>query len=419
MDKQAPARLPWPTLILLMAVFTVGNIDRALVSVLAEPIKREFLLSDSQLGLLTGLAFAIPYTLAGIPMGRLIDRSHRVRLVTGMMIVWSGLTAGFAFLQSYAAMIAARMALGASEAGQAPALTALASDLAPPEKRGRAIGLLYLSTPLGIIIGFAFGSLVAAHHGWRTAFLVAAAPGFILAAAMWVLVREPVRGGADTDDGAAPMPKGSSGPIFRGDPFPVLLVAACGLAVAGQVGISAFLAPFLVRVHGVDIGQAGLLIAATYGVGGLIGIAGGGAIGDWLAKRTGNGDLIGVAVFNVGAAGFAILATTLASLAAALAALALYAVLCVAYYGPVIGAYVSRLPADRRGVGMAVLMIVMNLVGYGLGPQIAGSLSDLFARLGFESSLRPALSTTACLYCASAVLLLAACRYRHRGPETA
>ncbi len=413
MNKPDLARLPWPTLILLMAVFTVGNIDRALVSVLAEPIKQEFLLSDSQLGLLTGLAFAIPYTLAGIPMGRLIDRSHRVRLVTGMMVVWSGLTAVVAFLQSYISMIAVRAALGVSEAGQAPALTSIASDLVPQEKRGRAIGILYLSTPLGIILGFAFGSLIASHYGWRTAFLVAAAPGFVLALVMWALVREPLRGGVDVVDQDASETESFS-KTFRRDPFLGLLVAACGLAVAGQVGISAFLAPFLVRVHGLEIGEAGILIAATYGVGGLIGIAGGGVLGDWLAKRTGNGDLIGVAIFNVAAAGFAILATTLASLAAALSALALYAVLCVAYYGPVISAYVSRLPADRRGVGMAVLMIVMNLVGYGFGPQIAGSLSDLFAYIGIESSLRPALATTAGLYCVSAILLLIACRHRAR-----
>lgn len=413
MDSVVRQRLPWLTLILFTLLFTLGNIDRALVSVLAEPIRREFLLSDTQIGLLTGLAFAIPYTIAGIPMGRLIDRGNRVGLVAIMMTLWSGLTATVAMLHSFSAMVAVRAALGASEAGQAPALTSLVSDIAPAERRGSAVAFLYLSTPLGIILGFAFGSVIAAHFGWRTAFLAAAAPGFLLAAITWLCVREPARGGADGRPDQPSDVRGF-GAILRADSFLLLLIVACGVAVAGQVGISAFLAPFLMRVHGLGIAEAGMVIAATYGVGGLVGIAGGGVIGDWLNRKSDGAALICVAAFNVAAAGFAIAAVSFTQLVPGLIALVLYSILCVAYYGPVIGAYVTRLPADRRGVGMAVLMIVMNLVGYGLGPQLSGFLSDLFRSLGFADSLRPALAATAGLYAVSACALVLAARRSRR-----
>lgn len=408
----ATERLPWPTLILFVLLFTLGNIDRALVSVLAEPIKREFLLSDTQLGLLTGLAFAIPYTIAGIPMGRLVDRSHRIRLVSIMMVLWSGLTAIVAMLHSFAGMVAVRAALGASEAGQAPALTSLVSDIAPEERRGSAIAFLYLSTPLGIIIGFAFGSVIAAHFGWRMAFWVASAPGFLLAAITWLCVREPKRGVQDQAVGQPPSIHGFAS-ILRRDSYLLLLIVACGVAVASQVGISAFLAPFFVRVHEIGIAEAGVLIAATYGVGGLIGIAGGGMVGDWLNRKSRGSALTCVAGFNLIAGVAAIAAVSFSTLVPSLVCLAIYSIFCVAYYGPVIGAYVTRLPAERRGVGMAVLMIVMNLVGYGLGPQIAGVLSDLFGRLGYADSLRPALAVTATLYGVSAIVLLAASRSVH------
>lgn len=406
-DSSAQQRLPWSTLILFMLLFTLGNIDRSLASVLAEPIKREFTLSDSQVGLLTGLTFAIPYTIAGIPMGRLVDRINRVRLVSILMTLWSGLTAVVALLQNFVGMVAVRAALGASEAGQAPALTSLVSDLTPEERRGSAIAFLYLSTPLGIVLGFAFGSIVAAHFGWRVAFLVAAAPGFLLAAITWLCVREPPRGVNDRRIDQ-PTDVRHFASILRNDAYLILLICACGSAVAAQAGISAFLAPFFVRVHAIGLAETGILIAGTYGLGGLVGIAGGGLVGDWLNRKSRGGALAYVAGFNLIAAVAAIAAVSFSALAPSLICLAIYSIFCVAYYGPVIGAYVTRLPAERRGVGMAVLMIVMNLVGYGLGPQIAGVLSDVFGALGYADSLRPALAVTATLYGVSAIVLLAA-----------
>ena len=200
MGTQQPAssRQAYWTLALLTLVYLVHSIDRQVISVVLEPIRHEFHASDKMLGLIA-LAYSVLFALACLPAGWLIDRTNRVRLLSGLLAGWSGLTALCGFTASFAMLLLARAGVGAAEAGASPTIMSLISDYFEPRRRALAIGICYTSTAFGVSASFLIGSIVAAAHGWRAAFWVAGAPGLILAASILATLREPTRGAMDRE----------------------------------------------------------------------------------------------------------------------------------------------------------------------------------------------------------------------------
>jgi predicted MFS family arabinose efflux permease len=406
----SPSR--WYALALLTALYTLNSIDRNVISIVAEPIKAEHHLSDSQVGLLIGLVYAMSFTVAGLPLGLLVDRVNRVRMAAVVLAVWSTLTFFSGFAQSFGQLVAARIGLAAAESGASPTCMSLIADLFPKEQRSSALGWFYFSTPIGLAAGFAIGGLVVAHFGWRAAFLVAGVPGLLLALLLTLTVREPARGAFERQE-TATLQRSSPhalAALLRARPTMLFLMLAAMVQTAAQAGVGAFLAPFLIRVHHVPIAQVGLLVAAALGGGSAIGIPLGGWLGDRLAKGSATRPLRLVALAMALAGPCAMLAFNAPTAVAAAALAGLYSVLLATYYGSTFSTYLSLAPAGMRGAAGALLTVGLTLVGYGLGPPTAGLLSDTFAHAGATQPLRWALTTLMSLYFGSAGLFLLAAR---------
>ena len=402
----------WYALALLVTIYTIYNVDRNLVPALAEPIKTEFGLSDSQLGLVAGLVYAASYCVAGLPLGLLCDRVNRSRLIAALLAVWSAATVLGGFVTSYTTLILARIGVAAAESGASPTCISLITDFFPKHQRATAIGLFFLSTSFGVALGYAMAGIVAMHWGWRTAFFVGGAPGLLLAVVVLLTLREPKRGAFDPE--AQTIEQRSS---FRAVTKlvwqqPTLLYLSIGgvAIIAGQSGILTFLAPFLIRVHQLPIDKAGLVIALIIGGGTAIGTTVGGVLADYLSKRSPSAGCQFVACTTFMAMPFAVAGLLAPGIVAAVACLFCYVMLITCFYGATFATYLGQAPATMRGALGAFLVVLFNLVGYGFGPQLSGLFSDLFRSVGIQEPLRWALVVTTLLYPISGIFYLLAGR---------
>ncbi len=407
-DSAPPARLSpyrWYVLAVLTLLFTLHHVDRNLVSVLAEPIKKEYGLTDTQLGTLTGLVFAISYAVAGIPVGLLIDRTNRVRLGAAALAIWSALTLFSGLAVSYMALILARVGVAAGESAASPTGMSLVTDLFPPHQRATAMGWFYASTPIGIAIGYSLGGIVAAQYGWRSAFFFAGVPGVVLALLMILTVREPKRGVFEAPT-VSPGPKSSLWSVSKvivTSPVLMLLLIASMLGVTGQAGMSAFLAPFFIRVHHLPISQVGLLVGATLGAGGLLGMPLGGMIADRLGKVKPGRPSRFVALAALIAAPVAAAGFLSPSVPVAVGLIGFYSLLASTYYGSTFSSFMSSAPVSVRGSAGAFMIVILNLVGYGCGPQLSGVFSDMLKAQHVDQPLRWALVIMAGFYILAAM----------------
>jgi predicted MFS family arabinose efflux permease len=345
--------------------------------------------------MLTGLVFAVSYVIAGIPLGLLIDRVNRVRFVAALLAVWSALTFFSGLARSFPMLILARIGIASAESGASPACMSILSDVFPRTRRATALGLFHASSPLGLLIGFALGGWVAAHFGWRTAFFVAGLPGLALSLFVVLALREPRRGAFDAPDKAGAdikpyPPKAIVAEVWKRKVLRYLVCAGT-LAIAGQAAIGAFLAPFLIRIHQLPIDRVGLIVGMTLGVGGMIGMPLGGVFADWSERRSPVGGVRVAALSMLAAALLAVTALLVSSVAWAIPAIALYAILMSFYYAAAFSTFISHTPVPMRGAAIALMIIMMNLGGYGLGPQAVGLLSDCLNNAGVLQPLRLAL----------------------------
>ena len=272
-------------LVLLTLVYTFNFIDRQLLSILQESIKLELLLSDSQLGLLTGFAFALFYVTAGLPIARLADRSNRRNIVAVSIGLWSFMTAISGLVQNYSQLLAARVGVGIGEAGGSPPSHSIVSDIFPPEKRASALSFYSTGVNLGILFGFLFGGWLNEFFGWRVAFMVVGIPGIILAFIVRATVKEPIRGLIENkvaSDEQVPF-KQVITVLWQRKTFRHLALAS-GLNAFAGYGTANWLASFFIRSHEMTTGELGTWLALSTGLFGAIGILLGGILADKLGK---------------------------------------------------------------------------------------------------------------------------------------
>jgi len=378
-DDRAPDRpitaRAWYALGVLTLIYALHAVDRSVMSIVIEPIKKEFGLADGQLGILTGLAFSLTYAVAGLPLGYLIDRTDRRRLLSILVAIWSGFTTLCGLAQSYAGLVGARLAVGLAEAGGAPTALSMIGDLFPPRRRSTAIGIFWASTALGTAASFILGSMIAVHYGWRAAFLIAGLPGLVVAALMYFTVVEPKRTAAAGNKDAPPLRETLR--YVLGRPLFVHVFLGMTLNSIMLSGVLVWQASFLIRVHHLSLAQAGLLAGLAAGIFGGLGSLLGGPLGDRVFKRG------GVAALPLAAA-----STTVASLLTglvfllsdnlvlALAGLVLFELIVRGYTAPGYSAILGTVQPQMRGISVAALQIATNLVGYGFGPFLAGVVSD-------------------------------------------
>jgi len=404
----------WYVIALLTASYATHTFDRNVVNTLVEPIKHEFHASDSALGFMTGLAYAAPFALAGLPLGALVDRVRRQRLLAGLLLVWSGMTALGGVCQSFVALLFSRAAVGAAESGSPPTALALVSDYFPPRLRAFATSIYYVGAPIGAVTGVYITALITAEHGWRVALFIAGVPGALLALLIFFTVREPGRGGLDAvRSEGSPSFLSVFGLIGRNAGLFLILAALVAGAMA-QVGIGAWMQAVLLRSYHLPMKEVG----ALSGISGAFSAAGaflGGVLGNVVAKGRTERLLVICGVSILAAIPFTLMVLLGAGGPLNLVPFFATALLNPVYYGPGFSLMLSLAPATMRGRMMAVTLVVSNILGAGIGPQIIGWISDYLATRHDPLALPHA---TACLTVAgvtAGLLFLVAIAFAPRG----
>jgi MFS family permease len=376
----------------LLVVYILNFLDRQILNILAEPIKGELGLSDTQLGLLAGPAFAVFYAVMGIPIARFADRAstNRVSLISVSLIIWSGMTVLCGFTQNFWQMALARIGVGVGEAGCTPSAHSLISDAVEPKKRASAIAFYGMGVPIGTLLGLVIGGVINDIWGWRVALMLVGAPGVLLALLLPLLLREPRRFGLTKGEVVASGPpqipvRKAVAEIFTSRAYVLLLVAA-SFAAFLSYGKGLWTLSLFIRSHGMTTTEVGLIGSVTIGVAGVFGTW----LGGWAADRFGQINrrhiltlpAIGMAIaapiqfLGYGApiwwvAGLLILVPT---------------ILNAAYYGPTYACVQGLVRKELRAVAASVMLFGQNLIGLGLGPFVFGALSDwLEPTMGTES----------------------------------
>ena len=373
-------RYRWYVVWLLFLVYVLNFVDRQILIILMEPIRLEFGFSDTQLGLLGGLAFAVLYSTLGIPIARLADRSNRVNIISIAIFVWSLATVLTGFARSFSQLLLARIAVGIGEAGCSPPAYSLLADYFRKEQRTTAFSIYSMGIYGGVFVGFLVGALVAEHYGWRAAFFVVGLPGVLLALVVKLTLREPPRGYADglPAQVTAPPVRQVLGQLAAKRTFRHLALAAALHAFVGY-GVNGFHPSFLIRSHGFSVAEVGVILSTVSAVSGI----GGTWFGGWLSDRFTNlrrdvrwqlwvpgiATLINVPV--------ALMAYTWPDRNLVIGLLFVSLVFGVMYLGPTFATLQRLVSARERALGAALLLLVINLVGLGLGPWLVGALSDV------------------------------------------
>jgi predicted MFS family arabinose efflux permease len=376
-------------LAILVVVNVMSQLDRQVMNVLLPPVQQDLGLSDTQAGLLVGLAFAVCYSFAGLPLARFADRGSRTALITAALAVWSAMTVACGLARSFVELFVARIGVGFGEAGCAPAAHSLLSDSFPSRHRGRALATYQLGVPIGILLGSILGGTLSDHFSWRTVFLCFGAPGLALALWTRVVLKDPPRGGIDGRRDTGVEPIGEIVRFFGRCPaMRQNLVAATlhTLAVGAQVS---FNFTFLTRVHELSGTEAGLVTGLLTGIFGGIGTYLGGWLGDRFGARDPRWYLWWLAIGGLVSIPFSVLAYLVPSTPVAIAALSVSVVGSYLYTGACHVVAQSLARPRMRAITASIMLFSMNLLGYGLGAPIAGLVSDA---LGGGDAIRYALA---------------------------
>ncbi len=379
-----------------LGLLTVGYcfnfIDRQLLSILQEAIKVDLGLSDGQLGLLTGFAFAMFYVSAGIPIARWADKGNRRNIVAYAIGIWSFMTAISGLAQNYLQLFLARIGVGIGEAGGSPPSHSIISDIFPPEKRATAISIYSTGVNIGILFGFLFGGWLNEFFGWRVAFAVVGAPGVVIALVIRYTLKEPIRGlseGRVVNTAVAPL-----GDVLRllwsRRSFRHMAIAA-GLNAFAAYGTVNWQASFFIRSHEMGTGELGTWLALSSGLLGAIGILGGGMIADKLAPRDKRWYLWVPAIVGFIGVPFFITVFLTESKYTALILSCIPGLLINVYLGNSIATAHALVGARMRAMASAILFFILNLIGLGMGPSAVGFLSDYLEPTYGVESLRYAM----------------------------
>ncbi|MEZ5682475.1 MAG: MFS transporter [Erythrobacter sp.] len=393
------------TLWILLIVYIFNFIDRQIVNILAEPIAKDLKLSDTQIGLMTGLAFALFYTVLGLPIARYADRpsTSRPRLIAVALAVWSAMTALCGMAQNFIQLLLARIGVGVGEAGCTPAAHSLISDLVPKERRASALGFYALGIPIGTVLGMIVGGQLVDVLGWRKAFMIVGLPGVAMAIIVWFVLKDPRRHMAvPTPSSPQPLPTGEAIRSILSSRAMVLLLIAASSAAFLSYGKVTWATIFFQRTHGLTPGQVGLWFGIVNGAGGILGTWLSGKIADRYGAVKRQHVLTAAALGMLFVAPTAILGYSASDWRIALLILFFPTFLGSLYYGPTYSSVQGLVTPQARALASAVLLFCQNLIGLGLGPLLFGMLSD---------ALRPSLgddSVQWVLYCASILSLIPA-----------
>jgi MFS family permease len=423
-----PARWRW-AIAVLTAIYMLNFLDRQIINILAESIKRDLDLSDAQLGLLTGVGFAVIYAVVGIPIGRLTDRHNRPRILAASLAIWSGLTALCGVVHGFTALLLCRLGIGAAESATTPAAHGLIVEYTSRDKRARAIAIFQIGGPLGSLLGMAIGGIIAGAFGWRTAFYVAGIPGLVVALVAIVSLFEPRKPIAKRAEVSGDFVQ-AAGMLLRKKAF-VLMILGCSLVTMRVYGTQAFIASFFFRNHAAELTAVGDSVGQLLGVqmgltavvgvglgvlGGVVSIIGtiaGGYAADFLARSDVRNYAAAAAIPQLIAVPLLILGLVWPHAMGSLLLLTLPTLFTAMTHAPFYSGIQALATPSNRGTAAALANLSLTVIGLGLGPVLVGLLSDWLAASGLSSGegLRWALVVAETPALFGAALLLWSRRY--------
>ena len=380
------------TLTLLMLAFTLSICDRMILSILFPEIKAEFGLSDTQLGMLGGMSFALFYATMGLPIARLSDQYSRKKIIIFSLVVFSLMTALSGMAAGFISLLLLRIGVGIGEAGVNPASHSIIADYFPPQRRGLAMATLALGGSFGMMLGFVGGGFVAEAYGWRIALVSVGLPGLLLAAVMARLLKEPVRGTFEVEK-VPPSPTIlTTAAAMWANPAMRHLIA--GSIVAGMLGygITQWLPTFFMRTHAFSQSEAGMVIAGMFGILGAIGAL---VAGKWFDRLSIRGFQYGMRMIALApffSTPFFVAGLLTDNLNTALLLFIVPGFMANFFLGPTLAMVQTLSPVHMRAVASAIKMLCLNLIGLGLGPLMVGVLSDFLTPRFGEDALSVSLA---------------------------
>ena len=404
-------------LLLLLLAYIFNFLDRQILGILAGPIIADLELTDAEFGAIAGLAFAVLYSVLGVPLAMLADRTSRSRVIAGSLAVWSAFTALCGTAVNFWQLFIYRLGVGVGEAGGVAPSYALIADYFPPERRARALAIFSLGIPLGLAAGTLIGAYLAAWIDWRAAFIVMGVAGIALAPVMLYFVRDLPRPAAHAVDARALL---RTFPTIAAKPTFWLMASAASCSSIAGYGLALWTPSVLERSFGLTIIERGQFLAAIFLIGGTAGVFAGG----WLADRLGQSDRSWYAKLPA----IAWLITAPMFVAGLLAPepwmawllLLIPNALNILWLGPVTTAVQHLVERPMRATASASFLLINNLIGLGVGPTLIGALSELFkARLGVEALRYAAVSVVGFYLLASLLMFFAASRLRTAWVEDA
>ena len=402
-NKERPASYRWYALGVLVLVYVSNNVDRQIVAILLEPIKNDLGASDTQMGFLIGITFALFYATLGLPIAMWADRGNRRNIITIAISIWSGMTVLCGYAQSFVQLALARIGVGVGEAGSSPPSHSMISDLFSPTERGTAMGIFALSANIAMLISFLGGGWMSEHWGWRTTFIVVGVPGLIVALLVRFTLDEPVRGASDEAHSLkdAPPLMEVARHLWRTQSARHV-IAGCSLAGFVGYGIILWLPAYFVRSHGLSQTEVGLSLALLTGVVGGAGTFAAGRLADLMSKRDLRWFALVAAIGKGGLVPFLIWFFWIQDFKWAVVAYLIPAFFSGFYLAPTFALIQSLVRPEMRAVAAAITLFMMSMIGMGLGPQGVGIMSDLLSEQYGRESLRYTLMVfgTVNLWCA-------------------
>ena len=411
----------WVALGALWFVYVLNFLDRQLLSILAKPIQDTLHITDGQLGLLGGLYFAFFYCFIAIPIGWLADKTNRVAVLAIACGVWSAATMACGLSRNFGQLAVSRMAVGFGEAGGVPPSYAIITDYFPPGRRGMALSIFNLGPPIGAAIGIAFGASVAAAFSWRVAFVVIGLVGLVTALVVMFVVKEPRRGGLDPALAAGSVKASFWGTVRMFFSRPTLVLAAFGSGVTQIItyGLGNFAVLFLMREKGMTLEDVALWYALVVGIGMSAGIFCSGWLIDRFTRHSKRAYALLPAISLTLAVPFYLAFLWAPSWPLGLVFLTFPTFLNYFYLSSSVALVQAEVRPDQRVMSGALLLLVMNFIGMGVGPTFVGFASDYFAVTHPETSLQMALYTLTPVYFVAIGLFVWLSRILDRKPVPA
>jgi MFS family permease len=384
------------TLVMLTVIYSLNFLDRTVITILIDPIKHDYHLSDKAMGFISGFGFVIFYSILAAPVARWADRGNRRSIITGGLIIWSGMTALAGVARNALQLTLSRFGVGVGEAAGTAPSSSMISDLFPGSKRSTAMAVYQLGPVIGGFLGAFIGGWVNQYYGWHDAFLVAGIPGLLVAVIFLFTVKEPVRGASEKK-------KVSTGQQNLRQTFKFLLSQRCYmLLLVGfcfttftQFGFGTWTAPFLGRIHHLNSKQIGTYIGTVRALAGLVGTLVGGYLSDWAGRRNVRWRIYVSAICSILAGPGVLLFVFSKSLFWCIVGFTIVSATSPVHVGPIVAASHSVVKVGMRAFATSVIYLISELLGLGLGPFLIGVFNDHYGRLLGVDVIRYSMSTAA------------------------